>query len=97
MRQCCKKMVNGRRVARVINARGLQLEYTWALHETLLMAFLMYVSETMIWKEKELEYTWALHEILFMAFLMYGSETMIWKEKERFRIKDVQMDPLRGL
>ena len=28
---------------------------------------------------------------------MYGSETMIWKEKERYRVRAVQMDNLRGL
>ena len=28
---------------------------------------------------------------------MYGNETMLWKEKERFRIRAVQMDNLRGL
>ena len=28
---------------------------------------------------------------------MYGNETMIWREKERFRIKVVQMNNLRGL
>ena len=38
-----------------------------------------------------------LHKSLRMPFLTYGSETMIWKEKERFRIRVVQMDNLRGL
>ena len=33
--------------------RGLQLEYTRVLHETLLMPVLMYGSETMIWKESD--------------------------------------------
>ena len=28
---------------------------------------------------------------------MYGSDTMIWKEKERSRIRDLQMDNLKGL
>ena len=32
-----------------------------------------------------------------MPALFYGNETMIWKEKERFRIRAVQMDTLRGL
>ena len=32
-----------------------------------------------------------------MPVLMYGSETMLWREKERFRMKAVQMDNLRGL
>ena len=32
-----------------------------------------------------------------MPPFMYGSETMIWREKERFRIRGVQMDSLRGL
>ena len=38
-----------------------------------------------------------LPETLFVLVLMYGSETMLWKEKERSRIRDVQMDNLRGL
>ena len=29
--------------------------------------------------------------------LTYGSETMIWREKERSRIRDVQVNNLRGL
>ena len=32
-----------------------------------------------------------------MPVLMYGKETMIWRMKERSRVKDVQMDNLRGL
>ena len=32
-----------------------------------------------------------------MPVLMYGSEVMIWKEKERYWIRAVQMDSLRGL
>ena len=38
-----------------------------------------------------------LHETLLVPFLRYGSETMLWREKERFRIRAVQMDNLRGL
>ena len=38
-----------------------------------------------------------LHETLLVPVLMYGSETMLWREKERSRVKDVQMDNLRGL
>ena len=45
----------------------------------------------------QLECARALHETLLLPILMYGSETMLWKEKERFRIKAVQMDNLRGL
>ena len=37
-----------------------------------------------------------LHETLLVPVLMHGSETMLWKEKEKSRIKDVQMDNLRG-
>ena len=36
----------------VINARDLQLECARVLHETLLVPFLMYGSETMLWKEE---------------------------------------------
>ena len=45
----------------------------------------------------QLECARVLHETLFVLVLMNGSETMIWKEKERFRIRAVQMDKLRGL
>ena len=38
-----------------------------------------------------------LHETLLLLLLMYGSKTMLWKEKEIFRIRDVQMDNLKGL
>ena len=38
-----------------------------------------------------------LHESLIVPVLTYGSETMIWRENERFRIRVVQMDNLRGL
>ena len=38
----------------------------------------------------------ALHETLLILILMYGNETMLWKE-ERFRIRAVQMDNLKGL
>ena len=37
-----------------------------------------------------------LHEILLVPVLMYGSETMLWK-KERSRIRDVQLENLKGL
>ena len=37
----------------LVNARYLQLECAPALHETLLVAVLMYGRETMLWKEKE--------------------------------------------
>ena len=38
-----------------------------------------------------------LHETLLVHVLMYGSETMLWKEKEISRIRDIQMNNLRGL
>ena len=37
-----------------------------------------------------------MHETLPVPVLMYGSETMLWRE-ERFRLKGVQMNNLRGL
>ena len=37
-----------------------------------------------------------LHETLLVPVFMYGSEIMLWKEKERSRIRDVQMENLRG-
>ena len=38
-----------------------------------------------------------MHETLLVPVLMYGSETTLCKEKEGSRIRDVQMDNLRGL
>ena len=38
-----------------------------------------------------------LHETCLVPVLTYGSETMLWKEKQRSKIRDVQMDSLRGL
>ena len=32
-----------------------------------------------------------------MSIFMYGNETVIWNEKERFRIRGVQMENVRGL
>ena len=36
-----------------------------------------------------------LHETLLVLVLIYGSETMLWR-KEKSKIRDVQMDNLRG-
>ena len=56
MRQCCRKVASGRRIAGVIrslvNVRGLQLQCARVLHETLLVPVLMYGRETVIWKNK---------------------------------------------
>ena len=38
-----------------------------------------------------------LHEALVIFILLFGGETTTWREKERYRIKAVQMDNLRGL
>ena len=50
-------MAGGRRVAGAIrsldNVRGMKLECTLVLHETLLVPVRMYGSESMLWKEKE--------------------------------------------
>ena len=55
--ECRRKVVSGRRFAgairSLVNARGLQLEYARVLYETLLVPFLMYGSETMLWRKKE--------------------------------------------
>ena len=52
-----RNVASGRRVAGVIRplvkARCLQLDCARVLHESLLVPFLTYGSETMIWKEKE--------------------------------------------
>ena len=45
----------------------------------------------------QLECARVLYDSLLMPVLMYGSETMLWKEKERYRIRAVQMNRLRGL
>ena len=44
-----------------------------------------------------LECARVLHESLLVPIPMYVSKTMIWREKDRSRIRDVQMDNLRGL
>ena len=55
--ECSRKVASRRRVAGAINslidAMDLQLECARVLHETLLVPFLMYGSEKMLWKEKE--------------------------------------------
>ena len=38
-----------------------------------------------------------LHESLLVPVLSYGSKKKIWKEEEKYRIRAVQMDNLRGL
>ena len=48
-------------------------------------------------RDLQLECARVLHETLLVPVLTYGSETMLWEEKERFRIRAVQMDNLRGL
>ena len=44
--RCCRKMANGRRatgaITSLVNDRGMQLERTSILHETLLISVLMY-------------------------------------------------------
>ena len=37
----------------LINARGLQLQYTRVLHESLLVPAVTYGTETLLWEEKE--------------------------------------------
>ena len=50
-------MASGRRdagaIRSLVNAMGLQLEYTRLLNESLLLPVLIYGSETIIWKEEE--------------------------------------------
>ena len=48
-------------------------------------------------RDLQLQCAVVLHETLLVPALMYGSETMLWKKKERFRIRAVQMDNIRGL
>ena len=48
-------------------------------------------------RDLQLEFARVLHETLPVPILMYGSEIKSWKEKERFRVRVVQMDNLRGL
>ena len=55
--ECCKKVASGWKVVgaitSLVNARDLQPECARALHEGLLVPFLLYGSETMIWREKK--------------------------------------------
>ena len=55
--ECSRKVARGRRVAgairSLVNAWDLLLECARVLHETLLVPVFMYVSEKMLWKEKE--------------------------------------------
>ena len=48
-------------------------------------------------RDLHLECPRILYETLLVSVLMYGSEIMLWKEKERFRVRAVQMDNLKGL
>ena len=54
--ECNRKMASWRRVAgairSLVSARDLHRECTRVLHETFLVPFLMYDSETMLWKER---------------------------------------------
>ena len=54
--ECCRKVESRRKVAGSIgspvNAMGLHLQCVRFSHKSLLVPVLMYVSETMIWKEK---------------------------------------------
>ena len=56
--ECRRKVASGRRVEgairSLVNARDLQHECARVLHETLLVSFLMYGSETVLWKEKDI-------------------------------------------
>ena len=45
----------------------------------------------------QLECAMVLHESLLVRVFTYGSDTMMWREEERSRIRDVQMENLRGL
>ena len=53
--ECLRKVANGRRVAvtirYLVNAKGLQLE---CLTRDIVRTYLMYGSETMLWKENEM-------------------------------------------
>ena len=55
--ECSRKVARGRRVADVISslvsAGGLRRYFARVLHKSLLVPVLTYVSETIIWREKE--------------------------------------------
>ena len=55
--ECRMKVSSGRKVGSpirsLVNARSLQIEGVRMLHEALFMPVLLYVSETMVWSEKE--------------------------------------------
>ena len=48
----CRRRVAGA-IRSLVNARDLQLECARVLHETLLVPFLVYSNETMLWIEKD--------------------------------------------
>ena len=54
--KCSRKVASGRRVAgairSLVKARDLQLECAIVFRETLLVAILMYGSDTVLWKEE---------------------------------------------
>ena len=55
--ECSRKVGSGRggvgAIRYLVNARDWQIECGRVLHETLLIPVLMYVSETMLWREKK--------------------------------------------
>ena len=48
-------------------------------------------------KGLQLEYGRALYETLLVHVLMYGCETIVRREKEKFRVRAVKMNNIRGL
>ena len=50
MRQCSRRVAGA--ISSLVNARSLQFDCAWVLHESLLVPVLTYGSETIIWREK---------------------------------------------
>ena len=53
------------------------------------------IRSLVIARDLQFECARVLHKTLLVPVLIYGSETMLWKE-ELSRIRDIQMDYLRG-
>ena len=60
--ECRRKVVSERKVAgntrSLVNTRSLHFECARVFHEALLVPVLLYVSETMAWREKERSSIW---------------------------------------
>ena len=91
--ECHGKGASGRKVVAamlsLVNARGLELHYVKMLHEPSFVAVLLYVSETVVWREKERSRIGAVQMDNHRGFLcmrmkrlmkLFSDGSAIWKE-----------------